>query len=264
MIELQPGEFSRAVPLLAGIQQKVLPHAICQGHCPGRIFVDAPGKPRLALVWSGLGYYLLAGDPALPHDLDETGRVLREIFVPDSQAGGENSFILVPAQEGWSQHLPVLLPGREVIEIYRRPFRLDMEAYKALPPWQERIPPSFELVQMDSVLVEQTGLPPGWASTAAFLAHGLGVVLLSGREIASTCTSVFASDEYMEMDIHTTEAYRRRGLGALTAAAFMEICLQRGKLPNWECFWENEASTALAEKLGYQAEPDYAVYYWEE
>lgn len=31
MLELTPAEFSRTLPLLAGIKQKVLPHTICQG-----------------------------------------------------------------------------------------------------------------------------------------------------------------------------------------------------------------------------------------
>lgn len=40
-------------------------------------------------------------------------------------------------------------------------------------------------------------------------------------------------------------------------------CL-RGQQPNWECFWENHASTALTGKLGFSAELDYPVYFWDE
>lgn len=264
MIELQPNEFASVLPLFGGVQQKVLPAAICQEYCPGRIFVDRRDQTQLALVWSALGYYFIAGDPSLAHDLAEASRVLSEIFIPASQAGGESSLILVPAQAGWKAHLSTLLPGREVIEIYRRPFQFDLARFQMLPAWQERIPPGWQLKIMDAALTEITGTPPGWFSPEAFLAHGLGVALLSGDQIACQCTSVFASQETMEIDIHTDEPYQRRGLAALTASAFIEECLRRGKQPNWECFWENEASTALAKKLGFQAEPDYPVYYWEE
>jgi hypothetical protein len=263
MIELDPSEFASNLPLLAGIQQKVLPYAICEGYSPGRIFVDRRENPQLILVWSALGYYFLTGEPASAHDWSKASHVLSEIFMPASQAGGESSFILVPAQGGWKKHLGDLLPGREVIEIYRRPFQFDLARFQALPAWKERIPPGFHLQIMDAALTEQVGAPPGWPSPEAFVANGLGVVLFAGDEIASLCTSVFASDEGMEIDIHTEEKYQRQGLAMLTACAFIEECLRRSKRPNWECFWENEASTALAHKLGFQAEADYSVYYWE-
>jgi RimJ/RimL family protein N-acetyltransferase len=68
----------------------------------------------------------------------------------------------------------------------------------------------------------------------------------------------------MEIDTHTEENNQRQGFAVLTASAFIEECLRRGKQPNWECFWGNEAATALAEKLGFQAEADYPIYYREE
>ncbi len=262
MIELHPSEFAGVAPLLEGIQQKALPSAICQGYSPGRIFVDRRDRPQLILVWSALGYYFIAGSPVLAHAV-KASRVLREIFVPASQAGGESSFILVPAQAGWKEHLPALLPGQEVIEIYRRPFQFNLAQFQALPAWQARIPPGCQLRIMDAALTEKLGAPPGWFSSEAFLANGLGIALFAGDEIASLCVSVFASRERMEMDIHTEEKHQRKGFAALAASAFIEECLRRGKQPNWECFWENKASTALAEKLGFQAEADYPVYYWE-
>ena len=264
MIELHPSEFASITPLLEGVKQKVLPHAICQGYSPGRVFVDRRENPQLILVWSTLGYYFITGVPALSHDWVEASRVLLEIFAPASQASGESSFILVPAQDGWKEHLPGLLPGREVVEIYRRPFQFDIAQFKRLGRWQDRIPSGFQLRTMDAALTERIGAPPGWSSPEAFLENGLGVVLLAGDEIASLCASVFASRTHMEIDVHTEEKYQWQGFAALTASAFIEECLRIGKQPNWECFWENKASISLAEKLGFHAEADYSVYYWEE
>jgi len=264
LIELHPSEFASVLPLLASIKQKVLPRAICQGYSPGRIFVDWRDHPQLVMVWSTLGYYFIAGVPHRPHDWVEASRVLAQIFVPASQAGGESSFILVPAQEGWKEHLPDLLPDRDVIEIYRRPFQFDRARFKPLGRWQDRLPEGVQLRIMDAALTDKIGAPPGWSSPDAFLERGLGVVLLAGGEIASLCTSVFASHEHLEIDIHTEDRHQRQGFATLTASAFIEVCLQLGKHPNWECFWDNEASNALAEKLGFHAEADYPVYYWEE
>lgn len=263
MLELSTNEFSRALPLLNGIRQKVLPLAIGQGLNPGRIFVDQRNNPRVALLWSPVGYYCLAGEPNQVTDYAEVSRVLNQVFVPASQARGESGFILIPSGDSWKEHLPTLLPEGEVIEIYRRPFAFDPARFAAQANWRERLPAGFTLQTLDGRLAEQMGVLASWASVDDFLAHGLGVALLEGDEAASVCMSVFASQTRIEIDVHTYEKYQRRGFAVLTAAAFIEACLQRGKQPNWECFWENTASNALANKLGFVAEPDYPVYYWE-
>ncbi|HSQ16099.1 MAG TPA: GNAT family N-acetyltransferase [Anaerolineales bacterium] len=263
MLELTPPDFPLALPLLSRIPQAVLPHAICQGINPGRVFVDQRPDPNIALAWTTVGYFLLAGDPAAA-DLPALSHALTDVFVPASQAGGESGFILIPSEDGWKEHLPALLPGREVIEIYRRPFAFDPVHFAASGNWRSRIPAGYRLQALDAALAEQAGVRASWASIEDFLAHGLGFALLDGDEIASLCSSVFASREKVEIDVHTGENYRRRGLATLTAAALIEACLQVGKQPNWECFWDNEPSTALAQPLGFTPLPDYPVYYWEE
>lgn len=264
MVELTPADFARALPLLAGIKQKVLPRAICDGFNPGRVFVDQRDNPEIALLWSPVGYYFLAGNPAQDKDLTEISWVLTEIFVPASQATGETGFILIQSDPDWKEHLPMLLPGREVIEIYRRPFAFDPSQFVAQAHWRERIPEGFRIEPLNAALAEQVGILASWASVDNFLQNGLGFALLAGDEIASACHSVFASHAHLEIDVHTDEKYQRRGFAVLAASAFIEACLKRGQRPNWECFWENDASTALAGKLGFSAEPDYPVYFWEE
>jgi len=263
MLELTPAKFSRILPLLAGIKQKVLPYAICEGFNPGRVFVDQPENPQVALLWSPVGYYFLAGNPAQAGDLTDIRRTLTEIFVPASQATGETGFILIPSHAGWQEQLATLLPGREVIEIYRRPFAFDPAQFAAQGDWRAHIPAGFHLQKLDAALAEKIGAQASWAAVDDFLTNGLGFALLDGDEIASTCHSVFASRERLEIDVHTDEKYQRRGFAVLVASVFIEACLARGQQPNWECFWENEASTALAGRLGFSAEPDYPVWFWE-
>ena len=264
MFELTPSDFPCALPLLASIQQAVLPYAICQGINPGRVFVDQGEDPHVALCWTTVGYYLLAGDPEQGLNLADLSQVLTGTFIPNSQAGGENSFILMTSASGWQQHLPTLLPAREVIEIYRRPFAFERDKFAARGDWHSRIPSGMRLQALDATLAERAGVLASWASLDDFLAHGLGFALLDGDQIASLCLSVLASREKVEIDVHTHENYRRQGLAVIAASALIEACLQQGIQPNWECFWDNQPSAALAEHLGFTPLPDYPVYYWEE
>jgi len=264
LIELNPTEFASILPLLAGIQQNVLPYAICEGTNPGRVIVDRPNDPHIALIWSTVGYYFLAGDPSSAGDLSTLQRALIEMFIPASIAGGEKSLLLVLSTAGWKEYLPALLPDRKIFEIFRRPFRFDPARFAALENWRGRIPAGFQLVPVEQSLAEQVGVLASWASVDDFLHNGIGFAVLDGEELACLCTSVFASRDRVEISVDTAEKYRRKGLATIAASALIEECLRRGKTPNWECFWENELSTVLAGKLGFQTLPDYPVYYWEE
>lgn len=263
MKELVGGQFERAVPLFKNCKQSVLPMAVCQGYNPGRIFVDQAEDPKTVLLTTLAGYYFLAGARPRKNDGREIARILVEQILPAALAEGENGFLLVPPA-GWEDLLPILLPSRNPSRIYRRTFAFNPARFADLPPWRERIPAGFHLRRLEKEAAQELGGMACWRSVEDFLRKGIGFGLFDGEVMASVCYSVFASREAVELDIKTEEKYRRQGLATLAASAFIEECLQLGKRPNWECFWDNEASARLAESLGYARGEDYPVYFWEE
>lgn len=264
MLELSSDRFESVLPLLADFPQRVLPQAICQGINPGRVFVDRLEEPRTAFIWSPVGYYFLAGQPGAAVDMAALRHVLIDTFVPASRAGGETGLILIPSSPEWKAYLPVLLPNREVIEIYRRPFDLDTARFAALADGLGEIPPGLSLQPVDARTAGEAGVLASWASLDDFFEHGVGYALLADDETASVCLSVYASRQRVEIDVHTAEAQRRKGYALWCAAALVKECQRRGLQPNWECFWDNEPSARLAARLGFRALPDYPVFYWDE
>jgi len=264
MLELKSEEFARVVPLLQGIPQQVVPYAVCEGGNTGRVFADHNENPRTALVWTTVGYYFLCGKIPDGAERSTLADLLTRDLIPASLALGETGFVLITPAGGWKESLPAILPQREVIEIYRRPHILQPARFSILGDWRSRIPAGFSLQRMDESLAQRAGLAPTWASVHDFMQKGLGFALLREEEIVCSCSSVFAGNGRLEIDLHTHETYRRRGLATLTAAAFIEACLEAGQQPNWECFWDNAPSCRLAQHLGFDALPDYPVYFWEE
>ncbi len=262
MIELEMPDFKIVVPLLKDIKQTVLPYAVCEGYNPGRVFVDDVNHPETVMIWTPVGYYFLVLNQV--QVLDELSKLLTETFIPASKAIGETGFILVASLDDWQEKTSALLGNREIIEIFRRPFSFNADKFTARGNWRAQIPDGFQLKRVNESLAEKAGVLGSWASPDDFMAHGIGYALMDGDRIASLCTSVFASSTHVEIDVHTEAEYRRRGFASITASALVEECLQKGKQPNWECFWENEESTALALKLGFEQLPDYPVYFWEE
>ncbi len=262
MIELEKHEFKRVVHLLNGVKQAVLPYAVCEGYNPGRVFVDDVNHPETLLIWTPVGYYFLVlGQVQI---LGGLSRLLTETFIPASKELGETGYILVAALDDWQEKTSALLGGREVIKIFRRPFSFNVDKFTARGNWRAQIPDGFQLKRVDESLAEKAGVLGSWASLDDFMAHGIGYALMDGDRIASVCASVFASSTHVEIDVHTEDEYRRRGFASMTASALIEECLRQGRQPNWECFWENEESTALALKLGFEQLADYPVYFWEE
>ena len=61
----------------------------------------------------------------------------------------------------------------------------------------------------------------------------------------------YMSDLIVEPGINTLQGYRRRGYGRITAGAMVEYLLKNGKVPIWSCGVDNQASSRLAESIGY-------------
>ena len=121
MIELKSENYLNVLPLLKNIKQAVLPYAVCEGYNPGRIFVDDEQDPQTTMIWTPVGYYFLVLGQG--QKLDEVANLLTETFIPTSKAIGETGFILIAEFDNWKEKTSALLNNREVIEIFRRPFK---------------------------------------------------------------------------------------------------------------------------------------------
>ncbi len=264
MHELVPSSFAQIKPLSANLRFCVPLQAVLEGSAPGRILVDRAQAPTSAFVWTRWGYYYLFGNPHNAPFVSALAQRLVDELLPASIAGGEPEPILYPDGEGWKAHLTTLFRDRQVFEIYRRVHHLDRAAFDRLPNWRAHIPDGFAIKHIDRALLAQTGdmfgLGQTWASVDDFVEKGIGFAVWNEDKLASTCLSAFVGESKAEISIHTDEGYHRRGLALLSAQAFIEACLQQGLTPNWECFWDNEPSVALAQKLGFVMQFDHPVY----
>jgi hypothetical protein len=218
----------------------------------------------VALIWSTVGYYLLAGEPSGIQDFCAMQKVITEILVPASKKMGESGFILIPSNDDWIKNAGEILPDRNIRTIYRQPFRFHYGIFNARKEKLELAASPLELRKIDGDLLKTMDLPSSWLSIDSFLKNGLGYILMKGGEIISSCLSVFRSATGIEMDVSTIPEYHRKGYATITASALIKECIQQGLQPNWECFTNNTASIHLAESLGFEKLSPYPVIYWEE
>ena len=262
MIELNKADFPSILPLVTNSNQAVIPLSITQGINPGRIFVDQKENPAIVLIWTTVGYYFLFGDPASAN-LSQISQIISEIFVPASQDMGETGFILIPSRDDWKPFIASILSGQEVIEIFRMPHSLDKQQFLQTMEKLPNLPKGFEIREIDTDLAKRIGILASWATIEDFLNNGVGFAIMKDDQLAAYCYSVFLSEDAIEIDVYTNENFRKLGLAKVVSSTLIDYCLENGKKPNWECFWNNSPSLRLAEKLGYSAKKEYPVYFWE-
>jgi len=269
MHELIPEQFIRATAVFRRLDGCIPMQGMIEKRHPGRVFIDDPQNPTSGFCWTPWGYFYLAGEVNNRAFVGELKTILNDQLLPVSQVLGQSGFILWPDSEAWETRLPDFLLQRSLTKIYRRTFEFDPATFYEGRYARPAPPHGFRLATIDAALLAQqpdlaAEIAAAWKTPEKYLQEGVGVCLLDGETLASACFSIFTARGKAEVSVSTAEPYCRRGFAILTAAAFIDACLKRGLQPNWECFRDNVPSLRLAENLGFKAQGDFPVYYWEE
>ena len=261
LYELSQAQYPSIVALLGNFTDYPVVNAVLEGSAPGRVFADHLTKPQSAFLFTYAGFSYLVGTPrSAAFNLALRDLLENELF-PDIRLSNDPALIFYPLADGWESPLKEMLGEHQVYDIFRKQFSFSQEKFAQGVDGRDHIPAGFSLHPINQVLLDKTAADMfPWESAQIFLEKGLGFWLMAANEIASRCWSVFASRSAVEIEIHTDEKYRRQGLAAITASAFIAECLARGLRPNWECWWDNQPSVALAQKLGFEPTIDHPVF----
>jgi GNAT superfamily N-acetyltransferase len=236
-------------------------NAVIEGNAPGRVFVDHSENPGSSYILTNAGFSYLVGSPKNEAFNQALKGLLDDELFPRIQTSVDPTLIFYPLADGWETPLKEILGTRKVARLFRKQFVFDKEKFAQKLDWQDKIPSGFTLRPIDQTLLEEVRADMfPWASPLAFLEKGFGFWLMKGGKVTCECSSAFASEEAVEINIHTQEKYQRQGLATIVASAFIEKCLARGLLPNWECWWNNKPSVLLAQKLGFEPTGNHAVF----
>ena len=276
MFELTPSQFVLAQPLFETARYGVLSAGTLEGGHPGRVFVDDPALPRAALVCTRVGYYFLAGAPTQRDFINRMVETFTNQLAPSQlQAIGDPQVLLFYPSDEWHAPLLQAFDDRDPMVIRKKRLVLNptlaVHGSKAYRCWREYLLPGFHVEHMSADFFDQHPELASetilfWGSEKRFTQKSLGLCLiddLTGEVVVSACSGVFVGNGEVEISISTDPAYRRRGFGWLTGAAFIEACLERDLAPVWGCFPENEASLSLASRLGFVEDADHPICFWE-
>lgn len=195
--------------------------------------------------------------PLSPSQLPASmGPAFREVILGEA---APESHVLIPADDAWAGWIEGALGPGAAERIPRRHF----EGHP-VPPDPLGAHPETAAVDAElAVTVAQRfgdHVFDSWGGVDGFLQHGFGTVGLLGNDRTrpvSMCLSYAVGGGAAEIDVATLPDHRRAGWGYRTTVAFVAQCAQRGLRPTWSCRESNDASQALAVRLGFRRAQTY-------
>jgi GNAT superfamily N-acetyltransferase len=264
--ELASGAFATVGHLFAGVAHHLAIPAVIAGEARGRVWVDDPAEPALALLWDmvdGIGY--LTGDPGNAGQGEALNAFFLGTLVPEAGRYGYRRFYLHATPDVWDATLETILQGIAHSAQWLR-FYAHTDPGR-LVDWRSGLPPGFEMRRLTPDLLESSPLDnldqvvycvqAVWGSVEAYGNRAVGTCLLHGDRVVAWCSTDWIQGGACELYVETFEPYKRQGLGTLVASACVEACRSEGWAVYWHCWAHNAGSVRLAERLGFAKQSEY-------
>lgn len=262
LYELDQSAYEKVRPLYRELDFHLCCLAVLDGINPGRVFVDDPAEPKSSFMLSPEGCYLAGAEDnaAFNQALNEGFFSGRFFTWPDAV------FYIVVSSDAWIEQVKLIFAPRPPLFLARRHYVCRKLAFD----WRDYVPDGFTVQPITETLLNHAQIPDhilewisnNWGSRDYFLQQGFGTVTLHGDKVVSWSLSDCVSGDGCEIGIHTDENYRQRGLAAITAAASVERAFSRGlSLVGWQCSEDNFGSIRTAEKVGFELERHYTMYF---
>ena len=120
----------------------------------------------------------------------------------------------------------------------------------------------FVLEEIDSFCENKIKKENLLSITKNYEEDGLGVVCMNNSEIIGICSSNIVYKDGIEVNIEVKEKFQRRGIALAMASKLILMCLERNKKISWDAYDLN--SVALAEKLGFELDSPYEIFFTDE
>lgn len=278
-----PTDRPSLAPLLDALPYSVPAYAILAGTCGGRVWIDTRERPHLALAWDGRHNVYLARRP------DDSRRSLGvELYEAIEQVLEHQIFAFGLTTGSWGyvvQYGPIhlcepivraLLHGREALPDLRRVYQLpeDQQAEERAPGDGTPSPTEGAILPVGEALLGRTDLEhhecvtawiaENWMDEETYREQGFGLGWVQGARIVSWCMAEYVAQGpggvcRAGIGIETLPEARNRGYATHLARAFVAECEAREIVPHWDCWNDNLASIAVAEKAGFRLRRTYPV-----
>ncbi|WP_273834254.1 GNAT family N-acetyltransferase [Guptibacillus sedimenti] len=266
--ELDQAEFYKCKTLLNDIGH-LEAKAVIEGNNPGRVFVDHLEIPKAGLIWLGNhdGFFFI-GDEQSDVFLQEINNFMDTTIIPEARQLNVTTFIAIGNHSRWNKTIETLFTHRDMNKFKQHVYRLEHPKEHHHPS----IKSEYQVIKISEALLNdqnhsitnnrflQSKIAEFWASLNDFLAKGIGYGVVYQNQLVSLCFSGFVAGNVHELDMETIEEHQGKKLGQVAASSVVKECVDKGMVPYWDCEEANQASNAIARKIGLEKIFSYNVY----
>jgi GNAT superfamily N-acetyltransferase len=227
-------------------------YAVLEGLIAGKIWTDSLHNPTWGIVQeSAFGTLCLEGTFPDGFLVD---------FVKARQKHGDVLYGFWADDTRFEHQLPPPQYNGYVLESDHRSPQTDLAQYTAHIPFDCRVLPIdrtlFDRIQDAQFYKDMFG------SAERALEKGFGFCLVLGGELVCEAFAGASAQGVIELGVNTAKAHTRKGYATITCAQLIQEAERRGWRTYWNCALQNQASTALARKLGYAPMQQYRLLGW--
>jgi hypothetical protein len=258
--ELTPSQFGRVSYLFEGPKHHVPVIAILNRDFPGRVFVDDPDGPRVAVAWALTRWAYISGDPGTSSFIEMMPDLVDRIIIPDSRKMGQTWFELYcPNDSVWTARIESVLSAYHPGSHYELLLTLDPSRFHSSRVLQ--LPPGVRVERVQVPIIPQRARDCSLIEEGFRTRTAVGFAcLLNNSQVAVCQSNGFAAGREFMVDVETPDpVYRGKGYARLASHALVEDSIRRGDCPLWETVEGNQASLHLAQGLGFIQQERYPV-----
>ncbi|PFG12331.1 GNAT family N-acetyltransferase [Bacillus sp. es.036] len=266
--ELKQDEFYKCKTLLNDIGH-LEAKAVIEGNNPGRVFVDHLETPKAGLIWLGNhdGFFFI-GDEQSDVFLQEINDFMETTITPEARQLNLTTFIAIGNHSRWDKTIEMLFTHRDMNKSNQNVYRLEHPKEQHHPS----IKPVYQVIKISEAVLNdqnhsitnkrilQSKIAEFWASPNDFFDKGIGYGVVYQNQLVSLGFSGFVAGNVHGLDMETIEDHQGNKLGQLAASSVVKECVNKGMVPYWDCEEANQASNAIARKVGLEKFFSYNVY----
>lgn len=241
---------------------------IVAGDCKGDVWVDNILNPTLALVYSfAVGGYSIMGDTSDVTVYSDFLDFLRQKLFVELKSKGVDCFEFSVENKKTEDHILKLFSNESMNKEYEYSYRKscynkikEINQYNIIPVDQEFIR-QLLAGKYDNTEFLSERLLESWGTYEQFFAKSIAYVATFNKSIVAVIVGTARYQNVISIDIETIEEHRKKGLAFTLTQYFVNDCVDRGLIAQWDCVESNIASRKTVEKAGFKFMKK-KPYYW--
>lgn len=245
---------------------------IVAGECKGNLWVDDINNPKIAIADSyAVGSFAFLGDINNEDEYNKLNNYVKNSIFDFLKQKGIDCFEYSVESDSLKPYVQKMFEDRKIQNEKEYSFRIfDYIINNYLIPdnyiiqkvdfdlWGKVVNGSFKNA---SFLTKR--LLESWGSFDNFEKNSVGFCITYLDSIVAVIIGTARFKNIIPIDIETIDEFRHQGLGYSLTIEFVNECIRRNLIAQWDCVESNPISRKLAEKAGFKLVRENEVFWFQ-